>query len=149
MSDRAPLSVTFYLDADDAELFRALHEARKGERFDERRHRELVDKGLIEVEEFNPGPNGECMDDVRLTNAGERKLGELRQRAAEVFEKKRRETRGASVPDSPARDHLTRGPVSDGRHPVRRSPSGRASRPVLNSEPASSETGNPTPGDAA
>jgi hypothetical protein len=142
--ERAPLSVTFYLEPKDAELFASLHAAHMGSRYDERAHDELLEAGLLELEEFNPGPDGENMDDVRLSNAGARKMLELRERARIGFEAKRSASvRSVSVPSSPALDSTRRGSVPVGRHPDRGSPTGRASRPAHRANTHRGNAGDP------
>jgi hypothetical protein len=146
MGERAPLSVTFYLGEADAALFRSLWPAVKGCRFDEHAHQKLIDQGLLEVEEFNPGPNGECNDDVRLTKKGESEIVRLKQLADEGFKNKRASTtRARSVPDSPAVERSSRGPV-----PARGGfPSGHASSPEPQANAYRAEAGpaqeEPTP----
>lgn len=145
MAERAPLSVTFYLSAEDAELFTALHQAHKGERYDEDAHEKLIQQGLLELDEFNRQPDGSCMNDVRLTSKGQRELGLLRAKAGEAFEHLRRTKRASGVPDSPARDRLTRSPV-----PIPGGKSSGARQPsCADRETVSSEAGFTQPSEGA
>lgn len=102
MRESAPLSVVFYLSAADAAQFRLLHAARRGDHYVPERHDKLIAAGLLESDEYNPQPDGTRLDDVVLTDAGQRELGRLHGVAREAFECKRREARPrlASTPDS-------------------------------------------------
>lgn len=93
MRESAPLSVVFYLSSTDAALFRLLHAARVGADYVPERHDKLIAAGLLEVDEFNPQPDGTRLDDVVLTDAGQRELARLHGVARETFERKRREAR--------------------------------------------------------
>jgi hypothetical protein len=88
VAERAPSGVWYYLEAADQARFKALWPARQGARYDADEHDALIDLGLLEVEEFNPGPNGENRNDVGLSTAGERELHRLAKLAAEKFERK-------------------------------------------------------------
>lgn len=133
MGERAPISITFYLSRADAELFAALYAARMGERYDERVHDKLIEAGFLEIDKFNPGPNGECLDDVELSTKGKGELHRLAKLSAAEFESKRRDSRARKVPDCPANDLPSRRPVltAEGRG----FPAGRASRPVPQGNP--------------
>lgn len=140
VAERAPLSITYYLSGNDAELFASLFPLRTGGPYDEREHDALIERGLAERDEWGRQLDGTYQLDVRLTNKGERELARLRAKAAAEFESKRRERRAVAVPSSPALDPSRRSSVPASRHPGRGFPAGRASRPVPDSEHVSRES---------
>lgn len=128
MAERAPASVWFYLEANEAALFKQLHAARMGGSYEPDEHDKLIEAGFLEIEEFNAQPDGTCMNDVRLASKGERELVRLVQKSRNEFESRRRAARrDAGKPHSPlvaSSSHCAVSPEG------RRLPAGRPSRLV-------------------
>lgn len=111
MGERAPISITFYLDKDDADLLRSLWPAQKGCRFDRDLHEKLIEEGYLEVDKFNPGPDGECLDDVRITKKAEREIVRMKNAADVGFKARRASTSARREPGSSAIERLSRRPA--------------------------------------
>lgn len=152
MADRAPASVWFYLDERDAALFKQIHAARTGGAYDEDEHDKLIAAGFLELDPYNPQPDGTCMNDVRLTSKGEAEINRLARLAAERFEAKRRGvSRGVVGPNSSGVERASSrsvGPKSLSSGHLSKRARG-ASDPARESVSRATPLPTPKPGDAA